>query len=78
VVITSYPLLFRDLPHYAGREFHALILDEAQVFKIPGLIPSSCTICGGTRQSNSRLLTGPEHGAASVLSEQELREILMI
>ncbi|WP_248924517.1 DEAD/DEAH box helicase [Paenibacillus hamazuiensis] len=33
VVITSYPLLRRDIELYAGRSFHTLILDEAQMFK---------------------------------------------
>ncbi|MDF2926125.1 MAG: helicase [Paenibacillaceae bacterium] len=33
VLITSYPLLRRDMELYAGRSFHTLILDEAQVFK---------------------------------------------
>jgi SNF2 family DNA or RNA helicase len=33
VIITSYPLLRRDLELYAQLSFHTLILDEAQVFK---------------------------------------------
>ncbi|PYI55701.1 DEAD/DEAH box helicase [Paenibacillus flagellatus] len=33
VVITSYPLLRRDIESYAGLSFHTLILDEAQMFK---------------------------------------------
>ncbi|MFC4812518.1 DEAD/DEAH box helicase, partial [Paenibacillus sp. GCM10023250] len=33
VVITSYPLLRRDIAQYAARSFHTLILDEAQAFK---------------------------------------------
>lgn len=33
VVITSYPLLRRDVEEYAGRPFHTLFLDEAQAFK---------------------------------------------
>ncbi|MFC5531169.1 SNF2 helicase associated domain-containing protein [Cohnella yongneupensis] len=33
VIITSYPLLRRDVEEYAGRPFHTLILDEAQAFK---------------------------------------------
>jgi SNF2 family DNA or RNA helicase len=33
VVITSYPLLLRDLEHYNKQSFHTLLLDEAQVFK---------------------------------------------
>ncbi|MCP3774097.1 DEAD/DEAH box helicase [Paenibacillus sp. MZ04-78.2] len=33
VVITSYPLLRRDIGRYAGQAFHTLILDEAQAFK---------------------------------------------
>lgn len=33
VVLTSYPLLLRDVKHYAERTFHTLILDEAQMFK---------------------------------------------
>ncbi|MVP01883.1 DEAD/DEAH box helicase [Paenibacillus lutrae] len=33
VVITSYPLLRRDVDWYAKQSFHTLILDEAQAFK---------------------------------------------
>ncbi|HZG84825.1 DEAD/DEAH box helicase [Paenibacillus sp.] len=33
VVITSYPLLLRDIRRYAEQPFHTLILDEAQAFK---------------------------------------------
>lgn len=33
VVITSYPLLRRDITLYAGKSFHTVILDEAQTFK---------------------------------------------
>lgn len=33
VVITSYPLLRRDVESYAQPSFHTLILDEAQAFK---------------------------------------------
>ena len=33
VLITSYPLLRRDLAFYAERRFHALFLDEAQMIK---------------------------------------------
>ncbi|QHW31746.1 helicase SNF [Paenibacillus rhizovicinus] len=33
VVITSYPLLRRDVVEYAALSFHTLILDEAQAFK---------------------------------------------
>lgn len=33
IIITSYPLLRRDRQQYAGRQFHTLILDEAQYFK---------------------------------------------
>lgn len=33
VIITSYPLLRRDVDLYEGRSFHTLILDEAQAFK---------------------------------------------
>ncbi|NOU94295.1 helicase SNF [Paenibacillus sp. LMG 31456] len=33
VVITSYPLLRRDIDLYVNQSFHTLILDEAQVFK---------------------------------------------
>lgn len=33
VIITSYPLLRRDIELYAKQTFHTLILDEAQVFK---------------------------------------------
>ncbi|WP_216626525.1 DEAD/DEAH box helicase [Paenibacillus phytohabitans] len=33
VIITSYPLLRRDIDLYSGTNFHALILDEAQAIK---------------------------------------------
>lgn len=33
VLIVSYPLLRRDLPHYERMEFHTLVLDEAQAIK---------------------------------------------
>ncbi|NRF91737.1 SNF2 helicase associated domain-containing protein [Paenibacillus frigoriresistens] len=33
VLITSYPLLRRDIDLYAKQSYHTLILDEAQVFK---------------------------------------------
>jgi hypothetical protein len=33
VVITSYPLLRRDLDTYSGQAFHTLFLDEAQMIK---------------------------------------------
>ncbi|WP_025692111.1 DEAD/DEAH box helicase [Paenibacillus zanthoxyli] len=33
VILTSYPLLLRDVDLYAKQPFHTLILDEAQVFK---------------------------------------------
>ncbi|MBP2113167.1 DEAD/DEAH box helicase [Paenibacillus silagei] len=33
VIITSYPLLRRDIELYSGTTFHALILDEAQAIK---------------------------------------------
>jgi superfamily II DNA or RNA helicase len=33
VIITSYPLLRRDIDLYAVQSFHTLILDEAQAFK---------------------------------------------
>lgn len=33
VIITSYPLLRRDIEWYAKQSFHTLILDEAQMFK---------------------------------------------
>ncbi|MBY0206791.1 DEAD/DEAH box helicase [Paenibacillus cucumis (ex Kampfer et al. 2016)] len=33
VIVTSYPLLRRDLDTYLGRTFHTLILDEAQAVK---------------------------------------------
>jgi superfamily II DNA or RNA helicase len=33
VIVTSYPLLRKDVAEYAVRPFHTLILDEAQAFK---------------------------------------------
>jgi superfamily II DNA or RNA helicase len=35
VVLTTYPLLLRDLNLYQNQEFHYLVLDEAQVIKNP-------------------------------------------
>ena len=35
VVLTTYPLVLRDLEHLRDREFHLLILDEAQAIKNP-------------------------------------------
>jgi superfamily II DNA or RNA helicase len=35
VVLTTYPLLLRDLKLYQEHEFHYLVLDEAQVIKNP-------------------------------------------
>ncbi len=33
VVVTSYPLLWRDIDAFQGQEFHLLVLDEAQAIK---------------------------------------------
>ncbi|HTA93724.1 MAG TPA: DEAD/DEAH box helicase [Polyangiaceae bacterium] len=35
VVLTTYPLILRDLEHFRDRDFHLLILDEAQAIKNP-------------------------------------------
>lgn len=35
VVITTYPILVRDLPHLGLQKFHYLVLDEAQAIKNP-------------------------------------------
>jgi superfamily II DNA or RNA helicase len=35
VVLTTYPLVLRDLEHFRDRDFHLLILDEAQAIKNP-------------------------------------------
>lgn len=35
VVLTTYPLVLRDLEHFRDTEFHLLILDEAQAIKNP-------------------------------------------
>jgi superfamily II DNA or RNA helicase len=35
VVLTTYPLVLRDLEQFRDREFHLLILDEAQAIKNP-------------------------------------------
>lgn len=35
IIITSYPLIVRDLQYYNDRHFHYLILDEAQYIKNP-------------------------------------------
>ena len=35
VVLTTYPLLLRDLEHFRELDFHLLILDEAQAIKNP-------------------------------------------
>ncbi|WP_409292581.1 SNF2 helicase associated domain-containing protein [Peribacillus sp. SCS-37] len=36
VIITSYPLLRKDIAWYANRSFHTVFFDEAQAFKNPG------------------------------------------
>jgi superfamily II DNA or RNA helicase len=35
IVLTTYPLILRDLEHFRDRDFHLLILDEAQAIKNP-------------------------------------------
>lgn len=36
VVITSYPLIRRDVEHYVKHQFHTMFIDEAQFIKNPG------------------------------------------
>ena len=38
ILITSYPLLRRDVATYAARDFHTLVLDEAQAIKNHGTL----------------------------------------
>ncbi len=56
LVITSYPLLVRDIEVLSAMEFHLVVLDEAQFIKNPR---SLAAICAGRLQSQLRLcLTG--------------------
>lgn len=36
VIITSYPLIRRDIEHYVKHQFHTMFIDEAQFIKNPG------------------------------------------
>ncbi len=36
VIITSYPLIRRDVEHYVKHQFHTMFIDEAQFIKNPG------------------------------------------
>jgi len=56
LVLTSYPLLRRDIDRYAGREFDAVILDEAQHIKNPDSqnAQAACAL----RAKNRFILTG--------------------
>jgi SNF2 family DNA or RNA helicase len=40
VVLTTYPILVRDLPSFEGLSFHHLVLDEAQAIKNPRSLAS--------------------------------------
>ena len=56
LIITSYPLLVRDIETLAAMEFHLVVLDEAQFIKNPRTMAASCA---GRLQSRLRLcLTG--------------------
>ncbi|MDB6069511.1 MAG: box helicase, partial [Verrucomicrobiales bacterium] len=56
LIITSYPLLVRDIEVLETMEFHAVVLDEAQFIKNPRTQAASCA---GRLQSKLRLcLTG--------------------
>ena len=56
LVLTSYPLLRRDIDRYAGREFDSVILDEAQHIKNPDSqnAQAACAL----RAKNRFILTG--------------------
>jgi len=56
LIITSYPLLVRDIEALAAMEFHLVVLDEAQFIKNPR---TQAATCAGRLQSRLRLcLTG--------------------
>ena len=56
LIITSYPLLVRDIEVFAVMEFHMVVLDEAQFIKNPR---TRAATCAGRLQSRLRLcLTG--------------------
>ena len=56
LIITSYPLLVRDIETLAAMEFHVVVLDEAQFIKNPRTQAASCA---GRLSSRLRLcLTG--------------------
>jgi SNF2 family DNA or RNA helicase len=43
VVVTSYPVLVRDLPLLSSRPYHYLVLDEAQAIKNPASLSARAT-----------------------------------
>ncbi len=49
VVLTTYPILVRDLPQISPHEFHYVILDEAQAIKNPKSLS-----CGAVKALNAR------------------------
>lgn len=56
LIITSYPLMVRDIEKLAAMEFHLVVLDEAQFIKNPRTMAASCA---GRLPSRLRLcLTG--------------------
>ncbi len=56
LIITSYPLLVRDIEALAAMDFHLVVLDEAQFIKNPR---TQAAACAGRLQSKLRLcLTG--------------------
>jgi superfamily II DNA or RNA helicase len=56
VAITSYPLLRRDAERYAGIEFRAIVLDEAQHIKNPET--QNAQAAAGMRARHRMVLTG--------------------
>lgn len=56
VAITSYPLLRRDAERYAGIEFRAIVLDEAQHIKNPET--QNAQAAAGLRARHRMVLTG--------------------
>jgi superfamily II DNA or RNA helicase len=56
VVITTYPLLIRDSGHLSERQFHYLILDEAQAIKNPK--SQSCAAVKSLKAEHHLCLTG--------------------
>ncbi|MEZ5299465.1 MAG: DEAD/DEAH box helicase [Verrucomicrobiales bacterium] len=56
VIVTSYPVLIRDAPHFGEHSFHCAILDEAQAIKNPR---ARCAkVCGKLHARHRVALSG--------------------